>query len=434
VSRKAFRYIAGGIALAISLAGLTACASGGGGSSSSGGKAKLTFAYMGTAAQQASWNKLFAEFKKENPNIDLQAQAVAGSNWGQFFNKISAQIAGGQVPDMIQVATEGQRLFASKGLLEPLDAYIKKDQKVIDEYYADLDPALIKWNKQYTSPGGKTYYLPGEFNTMAMWCNTSVFKAAGASLPQNGADWTWDQFKTAAQLIKQKTGAFAYYADTGYFTGVMPWVLTNGGSSLSSDWSKATFDTPQVQQAATFDRSLVADGLAPKPGGTFDQYTAFAQDKLACFGGGRWPIINIRTAGAVDKTQIVKWPTSAGNGSPVGWNGYPILKASKNKDAAWTFTKFLISKKGSSFFAELGGTIVPARRSVAQGDAFLKNSPVGTDLLYDALKYATPIPSPDRGAEVQAAIEDSWQQMLVGNATPAQGTAKTQSLLKTLVG
>ncbi len=433
MARKVRRYAAGGVALAVSLATLTACG-GTGESGGAGGKTQLTFAYMGTAEQQESWNKLFAEFEAENPDIDLQAQAVAGNNWGQFFNKVSAQIAGGQVPDMIQVATEGQRMFASKGLLEPLDEYIEQDQDVIDEYYADMDPNLIEWNSQYGSPDGKTYYLPGEFNTMAMWCNTDVFEAAGATLPQDGADWTWDEFKAAAQLIEQNTDAYAYYADTGYFIGVMPWLLTNGGSSLNEDWSAPTFDSPEVQESAAFARSLVEEGLSPEPGGTFDQYTAFAQDKLACFGGGRWPIINIRNADAVEKTQIVKWPVSEGNGSPVGWNGYPILKASENKEAAWTFTKFLISEEGSAFFAELGGTIVPARRSIAEGEAFLANSPVGTELLYDALSYATPIPSPDRGAEVQAAIEDAWQQMLVGNATPEEGTASTQSVLETLVG
>jgi hypothetical protein len=39
---------------------------------------------------------------------------------------------------VIQVATAGQRLFASKGLLAPLDDYIGKDHAAIDEYYADM--------------------------------------------------------------------------------------------------------------------------------------------------------------------------------------------------------------------------------------------------------------------------------------------------------
>ena len=82
----------------------------------------------GTAEQQATWNKLFAKFGEKHPDIKLKAEGIPLSNWGDFFNKLSTRLAGGQVPDVIQVATEGQRLFASKGLLAPLDDYIAKDQ------------------------------------------------------------------------------------------------------------------------------------------------------------------------------------------------------------------------------------------------------------------------------------------------------------------
>ena len=434
MSRKTAQGLASTTVMAVAIASLAAC--GGAtddGATTDGGKTTLTFAYIGTTEQQESWNELFAEFESENPDIDLEAQAVAVNNWAEFFNKISTQIAGGQVPDIIQVATEGQRMFASKGLLAPLDDYIAADQDVIDEYYADIDPNLIEWNAQYSSPDGKTYYLPGDFNTMAMWCNTELFDQAGVTLPARGEDWSWDEFEAAAQAVKETTDAYAYAADTGYFIGVMPWVLTNGGSSFSEDWSTPTFDTPEVVEAATFVRSLVEQELASAPGGTFDQYTAFAQDKLACFGGGRWPVINIRNLDAIEKTQIVSWPVNSGNGSPVGWNGYPIMKESENKDAAWTFIKFLISEGGSSFYAELGGQAGPARRSVAESESYLANSPVGTEILYDALTYATPIPSPDRGAEVQIVIEDAWQQILVGNTSPEEGAAAAQAALVPLL-
>ncbi len=385
---------------------------------------------MGTADQQKQWNQLFAEFEKEHPEIKVEAEGVTVDNWAAFSNKIATQIAGGDIPDVLQIATEGQQMFASKGLLEPLDDYIAKDKDVIDDYYNDIDPALITFIKDHGSPDGKTYYLPGDFNTMVLWCNVDVVEKAGATLPGAGEDWTWDQFEQFAKTIKDTTGAYAIDAGYGYFSGLMPWVLTAGGNSLSDDWKTATFDTPEVVEAATFERSLVANGYSPAPGGTFDDYAQTAQDKLACFGGGRWPIIQTRTNDMVDKTQIVAWPTKAGNGSPIGWNSYPILKDSKNKDAAWTFVKFLISKNGSSFFANLGGTIVPARRSVAESESFLDNSPKGTETLYDAVSYATPIPSPEQGPDLQAAIEDGWKQILTGNVEPADGVSAIQTKME----
>ncbi|MGA8117796.1 MAG: sugar ABC transporter substrate-binding protein [Actinocatenispora sp.] len=425
VSRRGLLRAVGGAAAATALG---ASAAGCGAGSGTDG---LSFVYMGTAEQQATWKKLFARFTQKHPGIKLKAEGIPLQNWGEFFDKVSTRLAGGQVPDVVQVATEGQRLFASKGLLEPLDPYIAKDKSIIDSYYSDMDPNLIKWNKEHSSIGGRTFYLPGEFNTMCVWYSKELFAKAKVDEPTAG--WTWDDFHAACVKIKKATGAYGYAVDAAYFTAIMPWLLTNGTSSFTDDWSKPTFDDPAAIEAAEFNRSLVADKLAPTPGGTFDPFTAMSQGKLAMFGGGRWPIINMRNLHMVDKVGIVPWPKKAAQGSPVGWNGYPILKASTKKKDAWTFVKFLISKEGSAYFAELGGTIVPARRSVATSDDFLNDSPTGTDQLYKALDYGTPIPSPNQGASIQKAIEDTWQQILVGNAKAPAAMRKAQAKLAGLV-
>jgi multiple sugar transport system substrate-binding protein len=97
------------------------------------------------------------------------------------------------------------------------------------------------------------------------------------------------------------------------------------------------------------------------------------------------------------------------------------MKGTQNKEAAWTFLKFLASKEASVYFAEQGGTIVPGRKSVANSDAYLSNAPAGSLKLYDALDYATPIPSPDKGNVVQSAIQDAFLQILTGAVAPDEG-------------
>jgi multiple sugar transport system substrate-binding protein len=202
----------------------------------------------------------------------------------------------------------------------------------------------------------------------------------------------------------------------------MPWLLTNGGSSLSDDWKTATLNTPQAIESATFMRTMVEKKWSPDPGsGTFDPLAQSNDGKLAMFGGGRWPVIGVRKLGFVDKTKIVPWPQKAGLGSPVGWNAYPIMKGTKNKEAAWAFVKFITSKEASEYFATQGGTIVPPRKSVAESDAFLSNAPAGSEKLYAALDYATPIPSPDKGNLVQADIEAAYLDIMNGNVSPEEG-------------
>jgi multiple sugar transport system substrate-binding protein len=215
-----------------------------------------------------------------------------------------------------------------------------------------------------------------------------------------------------------------------YFAGIMPWLLTNGASTLDPTWKQSVVDSPTAIEATKFMVSLVAQKISPPPGGTFDAFTAAAQGKLAMFGGGRWPIISLRALNAVGKMKIVAWPQKTQKGSPIGWNGYPIMKASQNKEAAWAFVKFITSKEASIFFEQNGGTIVPPRKSVALSDAFLANAPAGSEKLYAALDYATPIPSPDKGNIIQKDIEDTWAQMLAGNVSVEQGLAQLDQKVK----
>jgi multiple sugar transport system substrate-binding protein len=209
-----------------------------------------------------------------------------------------------------------------------------------------------------------------------------------------------------------------------YFAGIMPWLLTNGASTMNATWTQATVDSAAAIEATQFMRSLVAQKMSPLPGGTFDDFTATAQGKLAMFGGGRWPVINIRELNMVNKMKIVAWPHKTQKGSPVGWNAYPIMASSQNKEAAWAFVKFITTKKASEYFAQQGGTIVPPRRSVALSQAFLANAPQGSEKLYEALSYATPIPSPNKNDIIQKNIEDTYAQILAGNVTVQQGLAQ----------
>jgi len=183
--------------LAIATTGVlvAGCSGGGGGdpSGSAGGgeSGELTFVYLGDADQQKAFNALFAEFNKKNPDIKLKAQGIPAGNWADYSNTVATRLAGGQTIDIIQVATEGQRLFASKGVLEDLGPYIAQDQQLVDDYWADISPKLKQFNEEFASgPNGEVLFIPGGFNTMVMYLNRSVFEAAGVEIPADG-NWTW---------------------------------------------------------------------------------------------------------------------------------------------------------------------------------------------------------------------------------------------------
>jgi multiple sugar transport system substrate-binding protein len=410
---------------------LAACGSDDTGSGGGSGGGTVTFVYYGDAESQKAYDQLFTKFRSEHPEITLKAQGIAAKSWADFANAVATRLAGGQQLDVVQIATEGQRIFMTKDLLEPLDDYIKKDQAAVDAYYKDTPESIRTFLQKYASKDGKTFFMPGGYNTMALYLNTKIFTDAGVEPPTD--TWTWDEFRSAGQAIKSKTGAFLTAAGTGYFTDVMPWMLNNGAAPISEDWTTSTINTPEAVEALTFARSLVVDGLAPKPGGTFDAPTQMAKGKLATFGGGRWPTNDLRRLKFVEPVELVKWPQQAKPGSPVGWDAWPILKQSKNKDSAWIFITYLISETFGDAITAGGGGAVPGRISDATGPEFLKDAPKNTELLVDLLDVATPIPGPDRGAETQKVIEEAWTQGITGTKDPQTALAEADSKLQALL-
>lgn len=401
------------------LAGLGILGAGSLAGCSGGDSDKLILAYNGDATQQKAFQALFDEFQKQHPKIQMKATGIAAGDWGTFANTVSTQIAGGKKFDVVDVATEGQLLLASKKVLEPLDSLIAKDSDVTDEFFAAIPEQLGKWTKTYGSPDGKTYYIPGGYNTVGMYLNKEVFSDAGVELPET--DWTWDDFRSAAEQVKVKTGAYFYAAGYGFpFQDILPWLLTNGTSTLNDDWNKCLLGDDAAIEAATFLKDLIADGLSPKPGGEFDAPTQFARGKLAAMPGGRYTVLDINRIEMTDKTRVVNFPSKVSNGTPVGWDGWPIFADSEKQDDAWVFLKWMMSPESSQFYAEHGGTNVPVRREVAESKEFLANAPEGSELIGKAIEFGTPIPSPAQGAKIDDVITSAWQAAILGTKDVAE--------------
>lgn len=377
------------------------------------GEITMVYANIVGLRIEDAWADLFESFQEEYPNVKVNINGIPADDWSTFFDTMSTRIAGGQSPDVIQVATEGQRLFADQGLAMPIDEYLERDRDELEGYFNDVHPNLLEWNRQYSSPDDSIYYLPGEFNTMCMWCNMQMFEEAGVSEPTD--NWTWDDYRTAAETIASSGNKFGGYVFPAYFASVAPWFLTNGTNTLNEQWTEATVDNPAAIEAANFMRSMIEEGISPSPGGTFDEFATMADGELAMFGAGRWALTPIRQQDMVDQVKIVDWPQREEKGTPVGWNSYALMRDSQNKEAAWALIKFMTSETASEFFAT-DLAIVPPRRSVATSDAFVSNSPEGIEKLYDALEYAAPLPAPAEGSLIESEIVDTFTQILAGNA------------------
>ena len=84
--------------------------------------------------------------------------------------------------------------------------------------------------------------------------------------------------------------------------------------------------------------------------------------------------------------DIQFWPRKERQATTLGGGGYSISASSPNKEAAWTFIKWLNSPEVVEYWALLGAS--PSRTSVAMSDVILSMPPDNHVLYFEALNHS----------------------------------------------
>ncbi|WP_217552741.1 extracellular solute-binding protein [Streptomyces sp. GbtcB6] len=201
ISRRAF-VLAAAAVLALPL---SACGSGGddGGSSDASGKVEgdITFQTWNLRANFKSYfDGLVADFEKKYPGthvkwIDQPAEGYA--------DKISADAAGGTLPDVVNVSPDLVAPLVKAGLALDLD---KAAGKYRSKYLAGA------WASHQIPGTSGTYAFPWYLNTGPLFYNKTLFKQAG--LDPDQPPKTYDElFADALRMAQQSDGKVATLAN-----------------------------------------------------------------------------------------------------------------------------------------------------------------------------------------------------------------------------
>lgn len=230
-----------------------------------------------------AYNQRVAQFEKANPDIDLQPQEYT---WEA--TTFTAQLAGGTLPDVFTVPfTDG------RGLIE------RKQVADIGGLVAEL-PYAEDFNPNVAEAGmaaDKTMWaVPIAAYGQALHYNRTLFTTAG--LDPDDPPSTWDEVRTAARQITQRTGQAGYAQMTSDNTG--GWILTTldyayGGriEQIRGDKAESMLDTPQLRAVLTdikdmrwTDNSMGANFLYDW--GTINQDFAAGRIGMYVSGGGNY--------------------------------------------------------------------------------------------------------------------------------------------------
>ena len=363
---------------------------------------------------------LLRNFEKEHPGTTVRMEQLT---WQSGLEKITAAMASGNVPDLCELGSTWMPRMLHSDALSDWSAGV-----------ADLKPQLRGW--EICSIGDATYGVPWVLGTRALFYNKTLFARAG--LDSTRPPETWEELLAAANRIHQLGGGirgFGAQAGERYvlFKMFMPFAWGNGGTILSDDLTRSTFDSKENTEALAFYLELAKAGVLDRQD-VLDR--EFKEGRLGLAISGAWLFKSIPKDAPALRYGVALVPAPAlDRGSHASFAGGEMLvsfKGSKQKQAALELARFLVRPENALALAQAAKSVQPATLG-ADTSAYYREHPEEQLMIR---QFATAYPTPNHPAwvEMEAVIEDEVEQALYGKKTPAQAVADASTKLDALVG
>ncbi len=354
-------------AASAAMASTAAGASGQSNAGTTGEPVTLTWGFWGSPEEKATHEQVAKAFMEQHPNIKIE---IWHQPWEDYFTKLQTVWASGDktiIPDVLFLWPTPR--YAADGVLENLDPYIKQSNYNLDDYW----PALLE-SARYNNA---LYGLPRDISVEVLYYNKKLFDAAGLQYPTN--DWTWDDLRSAAErlTVVEANGRVKQYGLAMEGGKYQLWIGQNKGSILDDmrNPSKCTLADQPALEAVTFFSNLMDQNAAMRSanlnqaGGDAAVFQA-GQAAMIIQNASRVPTFN--EAGLNYDVAPVPIPANGQRSASAGGAAWTMSAASDNKDAAWEFMHWLQSTEGGQREYTSTGESLPALKSTAQSDAFLK--------------------------------------------------------------
>jgi multiple sugar transport system substrate-binding protein len=339
-----------------------------------------------------------------------------------FNQQITTAIAAGATPDLMIVDNPDNARYAAAGALADLTDKVKA--------WGQADQFLPgPWNS--TIYNGKNFGIPLGSNTVVLWINTDMAKAAGLDVTKPPT--TWDDFETWAGKMTDKakgiygTALLAKKDETGTFL-FLPWVLQNGGTLQA-------LDSPESIAALAFWTKLVNEGYAPKSAitdGFAEIYQQFTTGKAAMMISGTWNAATINKDAPNLHWMVATLPYTKQAASSLGGENWAMFAASKQQDGAWDFLKFVVDPAYGTKLTDCMGYIPSRKDVIAQVAANSKDNPTMQVFLKQMESAAPRGPLPN-WSDVSAFVQEAIQEALSGQKSPEQAMKDAAAQIKPLL-
>lgn len=302
---------------------------------------KVTLEYWGLWEDSNIMQSVFADFEKQHPNISIDYKKEDPK---QYSQRLLTRIQNGTGPDIFRFHNSWISVFQPVLLPLSTDAITAEDFK--KSFYPVAQQDLVK--------NGAIYGIPLEIDTLSLFVNNSIFKAAGAIVPT-----TWEAFANTARTltVKDENGKIKTAgAALGTFDNIthapdiisLLFIQNNVDMKDLEKTKKNAVDTFNFYTSFAKDQGNVWDG-------TLDQsFIAFYKGNLAMFFGYSYDYFTLKNLNPTLDFQAYAVPHLPGRSITIAsyW-AEGVSAKTKHQKEAMLFMHFLAQKETEQKFFTL---------------------------------------------------------------------------------
>ncbi|MEC9462231.1 MAG: sugar ABC transporter substrate-binding protein [Pseudomonadota bacterium] len=365
---------------------------------------------------------LIKDFNALNNGITVEYRQI------QFDDVVSEAMRAystGQAPDIIAIDNPEHALFASRGAFLDLTDKIAASDVVKPENYYPGPLKSVMWD-------GKYFGIPKATNTIALYYNKDMFKAAG--LDPNSPPQTWDALVEAARKLtdpaKNVYGlTFSAKANEEGTFQFLPWAQMGGGGydKINSEGAVKALETWKK----IIDEKLASPDTLTRS--QWDSTGTFNSGNAAMAISGPWELDRMLKEAKFDwGVALLPVPQEgAERSSAMGDFNWAIFSNTEHPDEAFKVLEYFVSQDDRMFkdFGQLPPrsdiTIAPTGEPLK--DAALK-------VFIEQLQYAQPRGPHPEWPKISKAIQDAIQAALTGQMSAKEALDQAAERIDAVLG
>ncbi|MDF1670256.1 MAG: sugar ABC transporter substrate-binding protein [Roseovarius sp.] len=366
---------------------------------------------MWTVANNAPEAVFAKEFSDKDNGIKIDVREI---KFDDIIAETLRAFATKANPDLIAVDNPNHAAFAAAGAFLDLTPHIANSSQIKMDNYFDGPRSSLTWD-------GKAYGIPRASNTIALYYNKDMFKAAG--LDPNAPPATWDDLYDAAKKLTDPANdvygiAFSAKASEEGTFQFLPWAQMGGGS----------FDNINVSGAADaldlwkklFDEGLTSPDTLTR--GQWDSTGTFNGGNAAMAISGPWELKRMSKDAKFDwGVALLPVPNAdAPRASALGDFNVAIFSNTEHAEAAFKFLEYQDSQV-ERLWPEFSR--MPSQKSVAlapTGDAKID---AAAAVFVEQLQSARNRGPHPKWPNISKAIQNAMQSALTGKQSSSDALA-----------